>query len=241
VARVVVVTGGSKGIGRAVAEHFTRTGDEVVITGRNEDTLADTAGALGVRAFRCDAASPADVRALAQQVGERVDVLVNMAGGNTDFDRPGNDNATLEEVAAAWYANLDANLLSTVLTTTALLPAMPAGGTIVNVSSIGAEYASTSYGAAKAAVAAWTAGLSAQVGPRGVTANTIAPGYIADTDFFRGRLSDQRRTRLIDATHDKRAGQPADIAATVEFLASPGARHITGQTVHVNGGAHTTR
>ena len=79
------------------------------------------------------------------------------------------------------------------------------------------------------------------VGPNGLTANVIAPGYIAGTDFFHGRLSEQRRTTLIDATHNKRAGQPSDIAETAYFLASDGARHITGQTVHVNGGAHTTR
>lgn len=240
-ARIVIVTGGSNGIGRSVAERFTTAGHDVVITGRTADSLTEAATALGARAIRCDATSPTDITSLAQQVGDRVDVLINMAGGNTDFDHPLVEDASLEDVAAAWHANLDANLLSTVLTTTALLPAIASGGSIINVSSIGAEYASTSYGAAKAAVAAWTAGLSAQVGPRGVTANAVAPGYIANTDYFRGQLSEQRRTTLIDATHDKRAGLPEDVAATAEFLASTGARHITGQTLHVNGGAHTTR
>lgn len=93
----------------------------------------------------------------------------------------------------------------------------------------------------KAAVAACTAGLSVQVGPRGITANAIAPGYIADTGFFRDTLNHERQASLIAATHDKRAGLPEDIAATAHFLASDGARHITGQTLHVNGGAHTTR
>jgi 3-oxoacyl-[acyl-carrier protein] reductase len=109
------------------------------------------------------------------------------------------------------------------------------------VGSIGAEYASTSYGAAKAALAAWTSGLSAEVGRDGLTANVISPGYIAGTDFFRGRLTDQRQATLIGATHDGRAGHPDDIAETAFFLASAGARHITGQVLHVNGGAHTTR
>ena len=144
-------------------------------------------------------------------------------------------------MAAAWRANLDANLLSAVLTTTAVLGKLRAGGSIVNVGSIGAEYASTSYGAAKAALAAWTAGLSAEVGARGLTANVISPGYIAETDFFRGRLTEERKAALIKATHDGRAGRPGDIAETAYFLASAGARHITGQTLHVNGGAHTTR
>ena len=93
----------------------------------------------------------------------------------------------------------------------------------------------------QAALAAWTAGLSAQVGPRGLSANLISPGYTAGTGFFRGTLTAQRRAALIDATHDGRAGQPGDIAETAYFLASAGARHITGQTLHVNGGAHTTR
>jgi 3-oxoacyl-[acyl-carrier protein] reductase len=90
-------------------------------------------------------------------------------------------------------------------------------------------------------MAAWTAGLSAEVGARGLTANVISPGYIAETDFFRGRLTDERKAALIKATHGGRAGQPGDIAETAYFRASDGARHITGQTLHVNGGAHTTR
>lgn len=239
-ARIVVVTGGSKGIGRAVAERFAKAGDDVVITGRDEQALTGTARALGVRAIRGDVTAPGDIRALAQQVGNRVDVLVNMAGGNTDFRRPA-PGQELADIAAAWQANLDANLLGTVLTTTALLPAIPEGGTVVNVGSIAAEHAGHAYGAAKAAVQAWTAGLSAEIGPRGVTANTVSPGYIAETEFFNGQLGDDRIAQLIDATHDKRAGLPDDVAATVEFLASPGARHITGQNIHVNGGAYTTR
>jgi 3-oxoacyl-[acyl-carrier protein] reductase len=240
-ARVVLVTGGGSGIGRAVAQRFAADGDRVVITGRHAGPLAQAAAEIGAQAVRCDGAEPDDIALLAGELGDRVDVVVNMAGGNTDLERTTSEDMSLEDVAAAWRANLDANLLSTVLTTTGLLPAVPAGGAIITVSSIGAEYASTSYGAAKAAVAAWTAGLSAQVGPRGVTANTIAPGYIADTGFFHNSLTDERRAGLIEATHDKRAGLPEDIAAIAHFLASDGARHITGQTLHVNGGAHTTR
>ena len=161
-------------------------------------------------------------------------------GRRRPLHQPGQD-ADLEDVAAAWRANLDANLISAVLTTTAVLPGLRPGGTIINVGSIGAEYASTSYGAAKAALAAWTAGLSADVGPRGLTANVISPGYTAGTGFFRGRLTEQREARLIGATHDGRAGRPEDVAETAYFLASDGARHITGQNLHVNGGAHTTR
>ncbi len=81
----------------------------------------------------------------------------------------------------------------------------------------------------------------AELGPRGITANVISAGYIAGTNFFRAALTSERRESLIAATHDKRPGRPDDIAATAYFLASPGARHISGQTIHVNGGAFTTR
>lgn len=239
--RIVLVTGGSGGIGKAVAARFLAEGDSVIITGRDKQRLAETAGEIGAKPVTCDGSDPAQVAALAEEVGDRLDVLVNAAGGNTDFQRDSDSEQPLENVSAAWRANLEANLLTAVLTTTAMLGKLHPGGTIINISSIGAEYASTSYGAAKAALAAWTAGLSAEVGPSGVTANVISPGYIAETGFFHGRLTDERRARLIGATHTKRAGQPDDIAATATFLASTGARHVTGQTIHVNGGAHTTR
>lgn len=237
--RTIVVTGGTRGIGRQVAERFAAGGDEVVITGRSPARVRQAAAEMGVRGIDCDATDPSAAARLAKDVGPDVDVLVNMAGGNTDFQ--GDDAGSLEDVAAQWYANLAANLLSAVLTTEALRERLRAGGTVVNIGSIGAEHASSSYGAAKAALAAWSAGLSAQLAPTGVTVNVVSPGYIAGTDFFRGRLTDERRARLIEATHDKRAGETDDVAGIIEFLASPQARHITGQTIHVNGGAHTTR
>ncbi len=237
----VLVTGGSGGIGRAVAASFVRDGCDVVITGRHGDTLAAAAAATGARAVRCDVRRPEEVEALVAGLDDHLDLLVAMAGGNTDFDRDGTDAPSLAVVADGWRANLEANLISTVLVVTAVLPLMGPGGSVVAVGSIGAEHAGSSYGVAKAAVQAWTAGLSGTVGARGITANSIAPGYIAKTDYFRGRLSAERRAALIAATHDKRAGLPDDVAATVRFLTSAGARHLTGQTVHLNGGAHTTR
>jgi 3-oxoacyl-[acyl-carrier protein] reductase len=149
----------------------------------------------------------------------------------------------LAQLAADWQANLAANLLSAVLVTTAVSDRLADGGSVVLIGSIAAARGSGggSYGPAKAALAAWNLDLSAELGRRGITANVIAPGFIADTEFFRGRMTDERRATLRAQTRNDRTGVPADIAETAFFLASPGARHITGQVVHVNGGAVTTR
>jgi NAD(P)-dependent dehydrogenase (short-subunit alcohol dehydrogenase family) len=278
VARNVLITGASGGIGRAIAARFAAGGDNVVITGRNAGRLRRAAAELGVHDIVCDASVPAQVAALraglTARFEARLDVLVNNAGGNTNFE-PGPDAGTggadtseaggaadetdgadssdgsdggtgacraeLERLAASWQANLDANLIGAVLTTNALTDMLAAGGSVISLGTIGAERGGGSYGAAKAALAAWNADLSADIGPRGVTANVISAGYIAGTNFFRDRLTRRRQETLIAATHDKRAGRPDDIAETAHFLASPGARHITGQTIHVNGGAFTTR
>jgi 3-oxoacyl-[acyl-carrier protein] reductase len=246
----VLITGAGNGIGRAVAARFAVDGDTVVITGRDEDRLKRTAEELKAHAVVCDATDPgqvAQLRAeLTDRIGPALDVLVNNAGGNTTFDEAnpaaGQDHrAELEELAASWRANVEANLISAVLTTHAVADRLAPGGSVISIGTIGAERGGGSYGAAKAALAAWNAFLSSDIGPRGVTANVISAGYIEGTNFFRDRMTAQRREALITATHDKRTGRPDDIAQTAYFLASPGARHITGQTIHVNGGAFTTR
>jgi len=132
-------------------------------------------------------------------------------------------------------------VLTAVLTTAALEPLLRDGGRVVNIGSIAADTGAGSYGAAKAAVAAWTVDLAGELGPRGITVNTVAPGFIDHTEYFPGGIPAERRERLLAATFTGRVGEPADIAEAVWFLASPGAGHITGQTLHVNGGARTTR
>jgi len=240
--RVVLVTGASRGIGLAVAGRFGAAGDTVVVTGRDDARLTEAAASIGARPLRCDHTELADVRDLGTALAaDGLDAIVHCAGGNLDLSDPLPDQATLEQQAERWRGNLELNVVSAVITTAALAPLLRSGGSVVTIGSIGAEYAASSYGAAKAALAAWTAGVSAELGEAGVSANTVSPGYIAGTGYFHGRLSDERRERLIAATHDGRAGTVEDVAETVFFLASEGARHITGQVLHVNGGAFTTR
>ncbi|MFJ4879451.1 SDR family NAD(P)-dependent oxidoreductase [Streptomyces sp. NPDC088745] len=240
--RTILVTGGGTGIGRAVAEHFAAQGDTVVITGRRPGPLNEVAARnKKMRAVSCDHTDPEALQRLREGLPGRIDVLINNAGGNTDFDRASEAEPDLASYAQAFRANLEANLISAALTTKALESRLSAGAAVVQIGSIAADQASGSYGAAKAALANWNLNVAAELGPRGVTANVVSPGYIADTEFFRDRLFDDRRSALIDATATGRAGVPADIVGAVAFLASPAARHITGQVLNVNGGARTTR
>ena len=237
--RTILITGGGTGIGAAIAARFTRNGDRVHITGRRPDVLNQTATAIGATPITCDHTDPGQLLALLDQLPAEVDVLVNNAGGNTDFDAavPGD----LAAYAAAWRANLDANLLSAALTTRALTDRLAGGGAVVSIGSIAADTGAGAYGAAKAGLASWNISLAAELGPRAITANVVSAGYIEATEFFRDRLTDERRTRLVADTDTGRAGTVEDIAGTVHFLASPAARQITAQVLNVNGGACPTR
>jgi 3-oxoacyl-[acyl-carrier protein] reductase len=236
--RTVLVTGGTSGIGRAIARRFAADQADVFITGRHADTVAQTAKEMEVSGVVCDGTDSGRVAALAARFGE-LDVLVNAAGGLPSAARVG--GPPLEALRAEWTASLAQNLLTAVMTTVAVRDKLTHGGAVISIGSIGAERRGGSYGAAKAALAAWNAALSAELAPCGVTCNVISAGYIAGTNFFGGELSDERYRALVAETHNKRPGAVEDIAETAYFLASAGARHITGQTIHVNGGAFTTR
>lgn len=242
--RRILITGGGTGIGKAIAHRLLVEEPELILVGRRADVLTAAADSLrevdelaDVSTHSCDLTDPTAVAALAEQLtqGPPIDVLVANAGGN--YGVGGGDSP--EDVARSWRADFDGNVLSAVLLTHALLPhiARP-GGRIVAMSSIAALRGSGSYGAAKAAVNAWALSLANSVAAEGITVNTVAPGFVPDTEFWEQRLAADpglaaSRLATIPAG---RPGTPEEISEAVAYLASPDAGWTTGQILQVNGG-----
>lgn len=168
-----------------------------------------------------------------------LDALVNNAGGFVG--RPPGEAADVDAISDHWERTLRVNLVGPAVLLAMLEPRLRQGGAVVSIGSIGAEYAGNPYSVAKAAVQAWSAGTAERLGARDITVNAIAPGYVAGTRLWGGPLSDARHAALVGRTLVGRPGSPTDIADLAFFLCSTGARHITGQTIHVDGGAHLTR
>jgi 3-oxoacyl-[acyl-carrier protein] reductase len=240
-ARRAVISGGGTGIGKAVAARLAAEGYSVVIVGRRAEVLAKTAAELNatmpepvVSTETADLSEPDEVRELADRLaaGGAVDVLVNNAGGVAK-----GGGADLGAVAAAWQADLRANVLPVVLLTTALLPAISRpGGRIVVMGSIAGLRGAGSYGGTKAALQAWALGLATELAGDGVTVNLVAPGFVPDTEFWSGRLTDELVANRLAQIPAGRAGTPEEVAAAVAYLAAADAGWTTGQILQVNGG-----
>ncbi|MCW3812856.1 SDR family oxidoreductase [Micromonospora sp. DR5-3] len=241
--RFAVVSGGGTGIGAAVAGGLVADGYDVLIVGRRADVLLATAERISaecgrpeaVSAVTADLTDPAQLAGVVSAVGERtVDAVVNNAGGYL-----GGPTDTLADVAAWWRANLDANVLTAVLLTEALRPALRRpGGRVLLISSIAAQRGGAGpYSAAKAALHGWAYDLATQLGPEQITVNVVSPGYVAETEFFGDRMTPDGHAKRVAATLVGRAGVPDDIAAAVRYLVSPAAGYVTGQVLGVNGGS----
>jgi 3-oxoacyl-[acyl-carrier protein] reductase len=240
--RVVAITGGSRGIGRAVALRFAEEKAKVVIVHYDPDESAsqDTLNLLterGVEAesHKVDVSMYGDVEVLIQNIlsrFEKVDVLVNNAGITRDtlLMRMSEDD---------WDAVMRVNLKSVFNCTHAVIRPMikQRGGRIVNISSVVGQMGNigqANYAASKAGIIGFTKTVAREVAARGITVNAVAPGFI-DTEMT-ASLSDKVKESFLRQIPLGRIGQPEDVAEAVYWLCSSAASYITGQTVHVNGG-----
>ncbi|KNX39299.1 SDR family NAD(P)-dependent oxidoreductase [Luteipulveratus halotolerans] len=239
---VIVITGAGSGIGRSTALALARGPHRLALVGRREDRLAAVAARIGSLApdsvapttHSCDLANPVAVQHLSDSLTEvRVAGLVLAAGGVAQAPLDG----TLGAIAHAWIDQLQLNLMTAVLVTEALSDRLADPSAIVAIGSIAGTRGGGSYGAAKAALVPWIRDLARTLGPRGVTANVVAPGYVADTEFFGSSMTPERHERLIGETYDGRPAAPDEVAALIRLLVSEHGRHISGQVLHVNGGA----
>ncbi|MEU8248312.1 SDR family oxidoreductase [Nonomuraea sp. NPDC048916] len=242
--RGVLVTGASRGIGRAVAAAFAAEGDRVAIHHRDSAEQARRLlGELpgqGHAVVQADLADPDEVRSMADAAAEAlggIDVLVNNAGV---FLHHPITELSYEEWQAAWRQTLDVNLVGAANVTWCALRHMPAGGRIVNVSSRGAfrgEPDSPAYGASKAGLNAFGQSLAIALAPRGIAVATVAPGFVA-TDMTNEHLKPPRGDEIRAQSPFGRVAAPEEIAAAVVYLASPAAEWASGAVLDLNGASY---
>ena len=240
--KLAVVTGAASGIGKAVVERFAKEDVSSIILDIDETGGKNVAAEIQQRGkqatfMRLDVTSENEVQSIFEKIKSthgRIDILVNVAGGSMH-------RHPLEEFPLAhWRAVIDVNLTSTFLCCRAVMESMKSqkSGAIVNISSdigLSGDANRSAYAAAKAGILGLTRTLALELAPFGVRANAVAPGRIA-TPRVRATYSDadwEAAAKRIPLGH---AGEPEDVAETVAFLVSDAAKHLTGQTLHVNGG-----
>ena len=239
---IALVTGASRGIGRAIAEALGAQGMLVIGTATSAagaQAISDYFAAQGIagQGMQLDVADDASVESVLKTIADThgtVTVLVNNAGITRD-------NLLMRMKSEEWDGVINTNLTSLYRVAKACLrPMMKAKtGRIINIASVvgaSGNAGQTNYAAAKAGMIGFTKSLAQEVGSRGITVNAVAPGFI-DTDMTR-ELPEAQKQALLQAIPLARLGQPEEIAAAVAFLASGAATYITGETIHVNGGMY---
>lgn len=242
--RAVLVTGASRGIGRAVAKAFAAQGDRVAVHHRDsakeaESLLAELGGRDHV-AVRADLADPEGARHAAEEAARAlggIDVLVNNAG--IYFHHPVTETS-YEEWQAAWRQTIEVNLMGAANVIWCALRHMGAGGRIVNVSSRGAfrgEPDAPAYGASKAGLNALGQSLAVALAPRGIAVASVAPGFVA-TDMTSAYLDSPLGDEIRAQSPFGRVAEVEEIAAAVVYLASPAAEWASGTVLDLNGASY---
>src|ERR687895_889551 len=227
-----LVTGASRGIGRAIALELARAGASVVVSYRTGAEEAEAlSGEIGGRAVQADISDPEQARSLVEEAGD-VEILVNNAGLTRDGVLARMPDADCRDV-------IETNLSSVFYTCRAAARPMMKrrGGAIVNVSSIvglRGNWGQTNYSASKAGIIGFTKALARELGSRGVRANVVAPGYISTR--LTNELPDELKNAMLANTPLGRFGDPEDVAGAVRFLCSDAAAFVTGEVLLVDGG-----
>jgi len=238
--KVAIVTGASRGIGRAIAEVFAREGARVVICGRKQETLNQVAGEIGpsVKPMACHVGRADQIENLvaktAREIGP-VDVLVNNAATNISF------GPSLEIEESQFDKMIEINLKSAFRLINAIAPGMcdRGSGSIINIASIAGlrpQRHSLLYSMTKAALIMMTQSYALELGPRGVRVNAIAPGLIQTALSEHYWKDEAQRDKVMANQPIQRLGQPSDVAEIALLLASEKGSYITGQTLTVDGG-----
>ncbi|EIC29398.1 3-oxoacyl-ACP reductase FabG [Methylomicrobium album] len=237
--QVALVTGASRGIGKAIAERLAGDGFFVVGTATTDNGAKAISAYLGEngKGLRLDVANADSVAEVIKTVNDAFGaptVLVNNAGITRD-------NLLMRMKDEEWDAIINTNLASVFRMSKAVLRGMMKArtGRIISISSVVGSTGNAgqaNYAAAKAGIVGFSKSLAKEVGSRNITVNVVAPGFI-DTDMTR-ELGDEIKTSLLASIPLERLGSAEEIAHAVSFLASPGASYITGETLHVNGGMY---